>query len=245
MVNLSAASCFWFSLNSSYDRLPPIETIRYNPGKQQSATMRDVQAPKRKEMRSTTVGGEGLGVRHGPVGCRIASCRPLIVPPSCPLFALAASLLSYCLSLSSRCALLSSSCRAGWLLRRLLTRRPLIVSLSRCASLSSSRCASWLSYHLLSSSLVGIDIIRTPDLGQGGAHAGGVALQQEEVHLCHTRSQSPPPRSRYRQQKPAFHCCRVTVAHSVAIALPSRRRSLSTLPSPRPLPAAAAMCAAC
>ena len=185
-----------------------------------------------------------LGTSH-PAGCCIASCRPLIVPPSCPLFALAASLLSYCLSLSSRCALLSSSCRAGWLLRRLLTRRPLIVSLSRCASLSSSRCASWLSYHLLSSSLVGIDIIRTPDLGQGGAHAGGVALQQEEVHLCHTRSQSPPPRSRYRQQKPAFHCCRVTVAHSVAIALPSRRRSLSTLPSPRPLPAAAAMCAAC
>jgi hypothetical protein len=35
--------------------------------------------------------------------------------------------------------------------------------------------ASWLSYHLLSSSLVGINFVRTPDLGRGGVDAGGVA----------------------------------------------------------------------
>ena len=39
-------------------------------GKQQSATMRDAQAPKHKEMRSKTVGGGGGGVRHGPAGCQ-------------------------------------------------------------------------------------------------------------------------------------------------------------------------------
>ena len=43
------------------------------------------------------------------------------------------------------------------------------------------------------SSLVGIDVVRTPDLGRGGAHAGGVASRQEEVHPCHIRARSPPP----------------------------------------------------
>ena len=72
-----------------------------------------------------------------------------------------ASWLSHCLSLSSRCATLSSSCfasflsycfssssccsahsssrRVDWLLRRLLTRRPLVVSPSRRLVVSSSR----------------------------------------------------------------------------------------------------------
>jgi hypothetical protein len=36
-------------------------------------------------------------------------------------------------------------------------------------------------------------IIGTPDLGQGGVHAGGVALQQEEVHLHHTCVRPPLP----------------------------------------------------
>jgi hypothetical protein len=49
-------------------------------------------------------------------------------------------------------------------------------SLSRRAALLLSCRVSWLSYHLLSYFLVGIDAVRTPDLGQGGAHAGGVAL---------------------------------------------------------------------
>ena len=46
------------------------------------------------------------------------------------------------------------------------------------------------------SSLVGIDVVRTPDLGREGVHAGGVASQQEEVHPRHTRARSPP-RSQY------------------------------------------------
>ncbi len=46
-----------------------------------------------------------------------------------------ASLLSHCLSLSSCCAAHLSSCCAGWLLHHLLTRRPLVASLSfRAAS---------------------------------------------------------------------------------------------------------------
>jgi len=84
---------------------------------------------------------------------------------------------------------------------------------------------SWLSYHLLLSSLVGIDVVRTPDLGRGGAHAGGVASRREEVHPRHTRARSPPPQSRYRRRRPAFHRRHVTIAYSVVVASPSRRRS--------------------
>jgi hypothetical protein len=42
---------------------------------------------------------------------------------------------------------------------------PFVISLSRRAALSSSCCTSWLLYHLASCSLVGIDIVGTPDLG--------------------------------------------------------------------------------
>jgi hypothetical protein len=54
-----------------------------------------------------------------------------------------------------------------------------------------------------------------------GAHAGGVASRQEEVRPRHTRARSPPPRSRYRQRRPAFHRRRVTITHSIAVASPS------------------------
>ena len=47
---------------------------------------------------------------------------------------------------------------------------------------------SWLSYHLLLLSLVGIDVVRTPDLGREGAHAGGLASRREEVHPRHMRT---------------------------------------------------------
>ena len=134
-------------------------------------------------------------------------------------------MIRYVPTTSSRCTLLSSSRRAGWLLCRVSTCHPLVVSLSCCAALSLSCRASWLPYHLLLSSLVGNDVVGTPDLGQRGAHAGGVASRQEEVNLCHTHAQSPPPRSRYRQRRPAFRCCSVTIAHSVAVALPSCRQS--------------------
>ncbi len=133
------------------------------------------------------------------------------------------SLLSHCFSLSSCCALLSSSRRAGWLFRHLLTHHPLVVSLSGHATLSLSCHTSWLLYHLSLSSLVGISVVQTPDLGQGGAHAGGVASWQEEVHLHLTCVQSHPPWSWYRQQWPAFrhHC--VAVTPSVTVVLLSRR----------------------
>jgi len=91
-----------------------------------------------------------------PAGCRIASCTPLIVPPSrclvmpagccivscrplvaLPSHPLQAGRLPNRLSSSSRCATHSSCCRGGWLLRHLLTRRSLVVSLSRHAT---SRC---------------------------------------------------------------------------------------------------------
>ncbi len=136
-------------------------------------------------------------------------------------------MIRYVPALSSCCTLLSSSRRAGWLLCRISMRRPLVVSLSRCAALSLSHHPSWLPYHLLLSSLVGIDVVGTPGLGQRGAHAGGVASRREEVHLCHTHARSPPPRSQYHQRQPAFRCCSITIAHSVAVALPSCRQSPS------------------
>jgi hypothetical protein len=72
-----------------------------------------------------------------------------------------ASLLSHRFSSSSCCATHTSSHHADWLLCCLLTRRPLVVSLSRHLVVSSSRRAalslyrhvSWLSHHLSSSSL--------------------------------------------------------------------------------------------
>ena len=79
-----------------------------------------------------------------PAGCRIASCHPLIAPPSrhlitpagccmhCAALLLScrASWLSHCLSTSSRCAILLSTRRTSLL----LMRHPLVVSLSRCAA---------------------------------------------------------------------------------------------------------------
>jgi hypothetical protein len=44
------------------------------------------------------------------------------------------------------------------------------VKLFRKPSDSSILMTIELSYHLLLSSLVGIDVVRTPDLGRGGAH---------------------------------------------------------------------------
>ena len=44
--------------------------LKGSGGTQHSATTRDTQAPKRKDMRSTTVGGVGGGVRHGVLVCR-------------------------------------------------------------------------------------------------------------------------------------------------------------------------------
>ena len=69
-----------------------------------------------------------------PAGCHIASRHPLVASPSCQLVVPA------CCRIASPCPLvaprtaLSSSRHAGWLLRRLSTRRPLTVSLSRCAA---------------------------------------------------------------------------------------------------------------
>ncbi len=69
-----------------------------------------------------------------PDGCCIASRRPLVAPPSRQLVAPA------CCRIASPCPLVAphvtllSSRFAGWLLRCLSTRRPLVVSLSRCSA---------------------------------------------------------------------------------------------------------------
>ena len=87
--------------------------------------------------------------RHlvAPAGCRIASCRPLVVPPSHSLIAPACCRITSPYPLVAPRAALSSSRHTGWLLHCLLMRRPLVVSSCR---LSLSCCASWLSHHHLS-----------------------------------------------------------------------------------------------
>ena len=137
MIYLSTASSFWFSPNLSNDHVP----MTGSGGKQLSATTRDVHAPKRKEMRSTTVGGGGGGVRHGhgPWPSWLLHC---LSPSSCCatlLFSLCTSFLLHRLSSSSCCALLSSSCYSCWLLGCILTcHHPRVVSLSHHATISTS-----------------------------------------------------------------------------------------------------------
>ena len=70
-------------------------------------------------------------------GCHIASCCPLIASPSRQLVAPACCRIASPRPLFVPCAALSSSRRAGWLLLRLSTRHPLVVSSSHCAT---SRC---------------------------------------------------------------------------------------------------------
>ena len=72
-----------------------------------------------------------------PAGCRIASRRPLVAPPSRQLVAPACCCITSPRPLVAPRTALSSSCRAGWLLRRFSTRRPLVVLSSCCAA---SRC---------------------------------------------------------------------------------------------------------
>jgi hypothetical protein len=69
--------------------------------------------------------------------CRIASRRPLVAPPSHHLVAPACCRIASPRPLVAPRANHSSSRRAGWLLRRLSTRRPLVV-LSSCRA--ASRC---------------------------------------------------------------------------------------------------------
>ena len=69
-----------------------------------------------------------------PAGCHIASHRPLVAPPSCQLIAPAGCrIISPRPFVAPHAALLSSRC-FGWLLRRILTCRPLVLSSSRCAA---------------------------------------------------------------------------------------------------------------
>ncbi len=69
-----------------------------------------------------------------PAGCPIASCRPLIAPPSRCLVRAGCCI---CLSPSSHCAAFSSSCLASWL-------SPCLSPSSCCATLSSTHHASLL-----------------------------------------------------------------------------------------------------
>jgi hypothetical protein len=72
-----------------------------------------------------------------PAGCRIASRHPLVVPPSRQLVMPACCLITSPRPLVAPRVTLLSSRRAGWLLRRLSMRRPLVVSSPRRAT---SRC---------------------------------------------------------------------------------------------------------
>ena len=69
-----------------------------------------------------------------PAGCCIASHHPLIAPPSCQLVVPACCHITSPRPLVALHAALSFSRRAGWLLRRLSTRHPLVVLSSRCAT---------------------------------------------------------------------------------------------------------------
>jgi hypothetical protein len=113
--------------------------------------------------------------RLAPAGCCVASrhtaltssrhaslssfLRPITAPPSCCLISPAGCCVASrrtALSSSSRSAALSSSC-AGWLLRQLLSRHPLVLtschllvlsSSYHCADLSLSHCDGWLLHRL-------------------------------------------------------------------------------------------------
>ena len=65
-----------------------------------------------------------------PAGCCIASCHPLIAPPSCQLVVPACCRIASPRPLIAPHAALLSSRRASWLLRCLSMRRPLVVLLS-------------------------------------------------------------------------------------------------------------------
>ena len=69
-----------------------------------------------------------------PAGCCIASCHPLVVPPSCQLVAPGCCRIASPRPLVVPRATLSSSRRAGWLLHCLLPCRPLVILLSCCAT---------------------------------------------------------------------------------------------------------------
>ena len=84
-----------------------------------------------------------------PAGCRLTSRCPLVSPPSCQVVAPACCHIASPCPLVASHAALSFSCRAGWLLRRLSRRRPLVVSLSRCLVASSPRRIVVSSYRCL------------------------------------------------------------------------------------------------
>jgi hypothetical protein len=84
-----------------------------------------------------------------PAGCRIASHRPLVVPPSRQLVAPACCCITSPRPLVGPRAALSSSCRTGWLLRCLSTRRPLVILSSRhvasCCLVAPAGCHAIIS----------------------------------------------------------------------------------------------------
>jgi hypothetical protein len=88
-----------------------------------------------------------------PAGSRIASHRPLVAPTSCQLVAPACCHIASPRPLVVPRATLSSSRRAGWLLCRLSTRRPLVVSSCRraasCCLVAPAGCWAIISCHPL------------------------------------------------------------------------------------------------
>ena len=120
-----------------------------------------------------------------PAGCRIASHRPLVVPLSCPLFALACCHIAsprpliapYSLPLVAPAGCCVASQRAALSLSHCLVVPP-----SRCLVAPASCCI--ISCHPLLLELMSSEPLTLDE---------EVRLQREEVHLRHTRAQSPPP----------------------------------------------------
>ena len=123
---ISSAQSLWFTLNTSYNHGHHL-ACRYSVLTRKTMRLCRLSLCRPLVSRRLVV----------PAGYQIASHRPLVVLPSCPLITPA------CCHITSPCPLvapraaLSSSCHPGWLLRRLSTRRPLVVLSSRRAA---SRC---------------------------------------------------------------------------------------------------------
>jgi hypothetical protein len=138
----SSAQLFWFLLNTSYDHGCHLaRSFRLDPDEY------EVVSPLVAPPWCHLVLPAGCRIAScrpliaqpsrclvAPAGCHIASHCPLIAPPSCQLVAPACSCIASPRPLVVPHVALSSSCRAGWLLRCLSTRSPLVVSSSHRAA---------------------------------------------------------------------------------------------------------------
>jgi hypothetical protein len=137
-----------------------------------------------------------------PAGCRIASRHPLVAPPSCQLIAPACCRIASPRPLVAPRATLLSSRRAGWLLRRLSTRRPLAVSSSHratsCCLFVPAGCQAVISCHPLVATpscplivLAGC-CVACPYTALSSSRLSSSLTPLNAIKRC-CRHQSPPP----------------------------------------------------